>query len=170
MRYGRRASLFILVAITMAGLLPPASAGGSVRSGIIIGFVDAHSAIFEDSRSLPSCERNLDCMAWLATGCTTSDAQPGAALWTSIADVRDLAGSTIREFRSSQLYGPNGGPLTLEFWSAYCGSVGSSVVVGLGHRQHVRVPAGASWMTISWANTGGWTMFGASMISWSLGS
>jgi hypothetical protein len=109
------------------------------------------------------CEFTPDCQPWLTSGCDPDMRGPqDPALFTSIVDVEDLAGSPAQRRFKGTLRDPypgfHAGGLVLEFWTAGCAKVRLDTAhpghgdawlpVGIMKEALLTIPAGATWMTV----------------------
>ncbi len=111
-----------------------ARARGPVRSGSVLNPANFTGQV--------RCHDHPDCTTWLASRCDQRLAGAEPAAFTSIVNVRSLAGST-RRIRTEGGRWLSFGTL-YEFWSADCFRVGSVPVNG---GATVTIPRDAAWMT-----------------------
>lgn len=129
------------------------SRGEPVRSGSILGgfFVAA-------GNRGPDCNETPDCLVWLQSDCDPAlSLASDSALYTSIVDVTDLAGSPKkRSFRMvlNNDVGVAWGGITVQFWDAACNEIDPRTLRArrtgeVGRTLKFRIPEGTTWMTLT---------------------
>ena len=162
--------------VTMAVLAVPAVAPARgdeapLRSGTILGGAGLEVSDLEAGAENPldrsGCEYAADCAAWLRSGCDPALAGVDPALTASIVDVAELADGSTR--RSLEMRAPSIPPwglypgAAIQFWRRDCTEIPDTDLHTIGEEAmschgHVgsgsgwcelRIPAGATWMTLS---------------------
>ncbi len=143
MRQRLFASVIPVIAVLISALSAPAARAGwgawrngAVRSGTVVNPANYTGP--------SNCSVAPDCVAWLASGCDPLLAGRDPAAFTSIVDVRNLAGSE-RSIRAMGAFGTWLAGAYYEFWSSACRRVGYVLVDG-GAR--LTIPSDAAWMTV----------------------
>jgi hypothetical protein len=127
--------LILFVGLVLQATQIEAQAHAPVRSGTVLNPGNVTGPA--------NCSIHADCAAWLEARCDPRLAGVDPAAFTSIVDVRALAGSD-RHIHASGAFGRWLSGSVYEFWSARCTRVGSVSVEG---GAAVTIPEDAVWMT-----------------------
>ncbi len=161
-RETRRRQAAIVVAAVLAVSLIGASAAEAapLRSGKILG---GYIKVSSWTGLGGGCAVTPDCRVWLERQCDPSLTGKDPALYTSIVNVRNLAGSTVlRQVTLQSGSFPDHGGVTVQFWNSTCRPTSSSLiqVVHGNPAPRFRIPRGTTWMTVA--------SFDALNMSWTL--
>ena len=152
-----RRVLTVLVVIVVAMTTVQPAYAGRVRSGTIIGGWFPFAVVLSPGGPA-SCDWNVECIAWLESGCNTALAGRDPVLHASIVDVRRLAHrpSRLRTFKiRAEPPGIMWGGVAVEFWNRWCTEVAPypSIPEVSGGDTRFGIPLGAVWMTVSSVDT-----------------
>jgi hypothetical protein len=150
MKARRIVSMLVGIVLTAAAARPAEAA--PVRSGTILGGWFPFAVVLAPGGT-PECSWNVDCLAWMASGCEPALAGRDPGVFASIVDVRDIAGS--RKRRSLTIV-PKGaeimwGGVGVEFWTRACTEIDLDpwIPPGFTYTASFRIPKAAAWMTVS---------------------
>jgi hypothetical protein len=153
----RKFFLAVAVVVLVGGVLATPSEAGRVRSGTIIGGWYPFAVVLAPGGPA-SCDWNVECIAWLESGCNEALVGRDPSLHASIVDVHRLAHSPsrLRLFRV-RAEAPRilWGGVAVEFWNRWCSEVKPypSIPEVSGGQTFFSIPRGAVWMTVSSVDT-----------------
>jgi hypothetical protein len=145
--------VIIAIALAMSSVQPAQSA--ALRSGTVIGGWFPFAVVLAPGGT-PECSWNVDCHAWLTSGCQSALAGHDPGLHASIVNVANLAGSRTK--RVLKLYpqtpGIMLGGVAIEFWGRSCNEIlpYPSIPV-FTSSVRFKIPYGVRWMTIASVDT-----------------